>query len=151
MKTQGDYAPSPSAWVREQVAEYEASNGERANTLRETGRPVIIVTMRGHRSDKVRKIALMRVEYEGEYALIASMGGAPVNPQWYHNLTADPTSVTIQDGPEPFEVTVKEVHGSERRPWWERAVAAFPPYAEYQEKTARTIPVFLATRRPADD
>lgn len=145
MKLDGDYEPSPSRWVRDQVAEYEASKGERANTLLDTGMPIIIVTTRGNKSGKVRKLALMRVEYGGDYALVASMGGAPKHPVWYYNLLADPAAVTIQDGPEPFSVTVRQVEGEERDVWWERAVAAYPPYADYQQRTDRVIPVFVAT------
>ena len=147
MTLDGVYEPSPRQWVRDQVQEYEASGGERANTLRDTGLPVIIVTSRGSNSGKVRKIPLMRVEHDGEYALVASMGGAPTHPVWYHNLRADPDAVLIQDGPEPFAARVRELSGAERDAWWQRAVAAFPPYAEYQTKTERQIPVFVATRR----
>jgi deazaflavin-dependent oxidoreductase (nitroreductase family) len=143
----GEYEPSALEWVRDQIAEYEASGGERANTLRETGIPVIIVTMRGHSSGKVRKIALMCVEHDGAYALVASMGGQPKNPAWYANLVADP-NVMIQDGPEPHDFVVREVVGDERATWWERAVAVFPTYADYQAKTERTIPVFVAKRTP---
>jgi F420H(2)-dependent quinone reductase len=89
----------------------------------------------------------MRVEHDGEYALVASQGGAPTNPNWYHNLRADPQAVTIQDGPEPFDAQIREVSGEERMTWWERAVAAYPPYDDYQTKTSRTIPVFVAGRR----
>src|SRR5690606_27521850 len=116
-------------------------------TLRDTGIPIIVVTMRGAKSGKVRKIALMRVEHEGEYALVASMGGAPTNPVWYHNLLAHPDEVTIQDGPAPFPVTVREVSGDERAVWWERAAAAFPNYLEYQSRTDRLIPVLVASPR----
>ncbi|HEV2812033.1 MAG TPA: nitroreductase family deazaflavin-dependent oxidoreductase [Solirubrobacteraceae bacterium] len=144
---EGEYEPSPHAWVREQVEEYEASGGTRANTLRDTGLPVVVVTSRGKRTGKLRKNPLMRVEHEGEYALVASKGGDSQHPVWYHNLKADPEAVTIQDGPEPFDVRVREVSGDERAEWWERAVAAFPQYAEYQERTERQIPVFVATRR----
>jgi F420H(2)-dependent quinone reductase len=144
---EGEYEPSPSGWVRDQVAEYEASGGQRANTLRDTGLPVIIVTTRGNKSGKIRKTALMRVEHDGEYALVASLGGAPKHPVWYYNLLADPTTVIIQDGPEPFDATVRQIHGDEKAQWWERAVAAYPPYAEYQAKTEREIPVFVATRK----
>ena len=144
---EGEYEPSPYGWVRDQVAEYEASGGTRANTLLDTGLPVIVVTSRGHRSGKLRKTPLMRVEHDGEYALVASQGGAPQHPSWYFNLTADPEAVTIQDGPEPFDVRVREVEGAERDEWWARAVEAYPPYAEYQERTERQIPVFVATRR----
>jgi deazaflavin-dependent oxidoreductase (nitroreductase family) len=144
---EGEYEPSPYGWVRDQVAEYEASGGTRANTLRDTGLPVVIVTSRGNKSGKLRKTPLMRVEHDGEYALVASQGGAPTHPTWYFNLTADPEAVTIQDGPEPFDVRVREVSGAEREEWWARAVEAFPPYAEYQEKTERQIPVLVASRR----
>jgi len=147
MAIHGEYEPSALKWVRDQIEEYEASGGTRATTLRDTGIPVIIVTMRGARSGKVRKIALMRVEHDGEYALVASYGGAPEHPVWYHNLKADPETVQIQDGPEPFDVTVREVDGAERAAWWERAVAVFPNYAEYQTKTDRQIPVLVASPR----
>jgi deazaflavin-dependent oxidoreductase (nitroreductase family) len=144
---QGEYVPSPRQWVRDQVEAYEASSGQEANMLRDTGLPVIIVTMRGNKTGNVRKIALMRVEHGGEYALVASMGGAPKNPVWYHNLLANPDEVTIQDGAEAFEATVRQVTGEERSVWWERSVAAYPPYAEYQTRTEREIPVFVATRK----
>jgi F420H(2)-dependent quinone reductase len=147
MTLDGEYEPSPVQWVRDQVDEYERSGGQRANTLRDTGIPVIIVTTRGRKSGKLRKTPLMRVEHDGEYALVASMGGAPQNPVWYHNLQADPRAVTIQDGPEPFDVDVREVDGAERSQWFDRAVAVFPPYAEYQQRTERQIPVFVASRR----
>jgi deazaflavin-dependent oxidoreductase (nitroreductase family) len=147
MAIEGDYVPNSMQWVRDQVEEYESSGGQKGNTLRDTGIPVIIVTMRGNRSGHVRKIALMRVEHEGEYALVASLGGAPKNPVWYYNLVADPENVTIQDGPEPFPVTVRQATGDERAEWWGRAVAAFPNYAEYQAKTERQIPVFIAAKR----
>jgi deazaflavin-dependent oxidoreductase (nitroreductase family) len=149
MPLQGEYVPSPYRWVREQVAEYEASNGERANTLRDTGLPVVVITTRGHRSGNLRKTPLMRVEHGGEYALVASQGGAPKHPDWYGNLAADPTALTLQDGPEPHDFVARELEGEEREVWWARAVEAFPPYAEYQEKTERVIPVFLAS--PAGD
>ena len=147
MTLQGEYEPSAWDWVREQVEAYERSGGREANTLRDTGLPIIIVTTRGNKTGKLRKTALMRVEHEGEYALVASMGGAPKHPVWYHNLVADPEAVMIQDGPEPFDARVREVTGEERAEWWQRAVAAFPPYAEYQEKTERQIPVLVASRR----
>ena len=146
MTLPGEYAPSPAQWVREQVETYERSGGAQANTLGDTGLPVVIVAMRGSRTGKVRKIALMRVEFKGEYALVGSKGGAPHHPLWYHNLMANPDEVTVQDGPEPFEVRVRLVSGEERAQWWERAVAAFPPYAEYQKRTDREIPVFVASR-----
>jgi deazaflavin-dependent oxidoreductase (nitroreductase family) len=146
MPIEGEYVPSTSQWVADQVAEYEASGGERASTLRETGIPVIIVTMRGSSSGKVRKIALMRVEHDGDYALVASMGGAPDNPAWYHNLVAD-SHVMIQDGAEPHDYDVRIVEGDERATWWDRAVEVFPTYADYKTKTDRKIPVFVAERR----
>jgi deazaflavin-dependent oxidoreductase (nitroreductase family) len=133
--------------VANQVAEYEASGGERANTLLDTGLPILVVTTVGNKSGKIRKTALMRVEHDGQYALVASKGGAPTHPVWYYNLVTNPTSVVLQDGPEPFDVDVRELHGDEKATWWERAVAAYPPYADYQKKTEREIPVFLAARR----
>ncbi|MEA3019825.1 MAG: hypothetical protein QOI47_1349 [Actinomycetota bacterium] len=144
---EGDYVPSTRQWVRDHVETYEGSGGTRGNTLLDTGLPIVIVTTRGNKTGALRKSPLMRVEHDGEYALIASVGGAPKHPVWYHNLKADPTAVTIQDGPEPFDVDVHEADGDERAAWWERAVAAYPPYAEYQEKTDRVIPVFIAKRR----
>lgn len=147
MPVEGEYEPSAFQWVRDQVAEYESSGGERGNTLRDSGLPVIIVTTKGNKTGKVRKFALMRVEHDGEYALVASLGGAPKHPVWYYNLKADPSALMIQDGPEPFDAVAREVTGEEKAAWWERAVAAYPPYAEYQAKTERSIPVFVATRR----
>ena len=147
MLLDGEYAPSPRKWVRDQVEAYERSEGALANTLLDTGLPVIIVTMRGNKTGSVRKIALMRVAHDGEYALVASMGGAPKHPVWYYNLRANPDEVTIQDGSEPFEAQVREATGDERAIWWERAVAAYPPYAEYQQRTQRQIPVFIASRK----
>jgi F420H(2)-dependent quinone reductase len=144
---EGEYVPSPWQWVRDQVETYERTGGREANTLLDTGLPIIIVTTRGNKSGTLRKTALMRVEHDGEYALVASMGGAPKHPVWYYNLVADPTAVVIQDGPEPFDAEVREVSGDERAAWWERSVAAYPPYAEYQTKTERLIPVFVARRR----
>jgi deazaflavin-dependent oxidoreductase (nitroreductase family) len=147
MSLEGEYEPSTAQWVRDQVEAYESSKGERASTLRDTGLPIIIVTSRGNKSGKLRKTPLMRVEHDGEYLLVASKGGAPQHPVWYYNLVADPDAVAIQDGPAPFDVHVRELTGEERAVWWQRAVAAFPPYADYQVKTERLIPVFLATRR----
>jgi deazaflavin-dependent oxidoreductase (nitroreductase family) len=147
MPITGEYVPSPSAWVRDQVAEYESSGGARANTLLDTGLPVVIVTYRGKQSGNVRKIALMRVEHDGSYALVASKGGAPEHPEWYFSLAADPR-VVIQDGPDPRDFVLRELAGDERAVWWERSVAAYPPYAEYQEKTDRLIPVFVAEPDP---
>jgi deazaflavin-dependent oxidoreductase (nitroreductase family) len=147
MALEGEYEPSPLEWVRDQVEAYEASGGTRANTLGDTGLPVVIVTTRGRRSGKIRKFPVMRVEHGGEYAIVASKGGAPSHPEWYHNLMASPTQMMLQDGPHPFDVTVREVKGEERAAWWGRAIAAYPPYAEYQTKTSREIPVLVATRR----
>ena len=143
MPLQGEYEPSPEKWVREQVEGYESSGGTRHHTLRDTGRPVVIVTSVGARSGKLRKTPLMRVEHEGRYALVASQGGAPKHPTWYFNLVAHP-HIELQDGPAPQDMDVRLVEGDEKAEWWERAVAAFPPYADYQEKTDREIPVFLA-------
>jgi deazaflavin-dependent oxidoreductase (nitroreductase family) len=143
---EGEYEPSTAKWVRDQVEEYEASKGARANTLRDTGLPIVIVTNRGTRSGKLRKTPLMRVEHGGQYALIGSQGGAPKHPRWVYNLRSEPV-VMIQDGPEPFDADVHEATGDERSEWWDRAVAAFPSYAEYQKKTEREIPVFVARRR----
>jgi deazaflavin-dependent oxidoreductase (nitroreductase family) len=143
MPIDGEYQPSSWDWVAKQVEEYEASGGTRANTLRDTGRPVIIFTYRGQRTGKVRKSALMRVEDGGRYALVASVGGAPKHPSWYFSVKASP-EVLIQDGPEPKEFTVREVEGEERDEWWRRAVAAYPPYEEYQQRTSRRIPVLVA-------
>jgi deazaflavin-dependent oxidoreductase (nitroreductase family) len=145
MTTKDTYEPSPSTWVRDQVAEYERSGGQRANTLLDTGLPIIIVTTKGNKSGAIRKSPLMRVEHNGAYALVASKGGAPAHPEWYYNLVAAPDDVQIQDGPDPFVVEVREVSGDERKEWWTRAVAAYPPYAEYQDKTDRVIPVLVAT------
>jgi len=131
--------------VRKQVERYEASGGREYNTLKDTDQPIVIVTTRGNKSGKLRKTALMRVEHDGDYALIGSLGGAPKHPVWVHNLRADPTAVVVQDGPEPVDMTVREIDGDERAAWWERAVAAYPPYAEYQAKTDRLIPVFIAS------
>ena len=147
MPLTGEYEPSPAKWVRDQVEAYEQSGGSEANTLLDTGMPVVVVTTVGNKSGKIRKIALMRVEHAGEYALIGSMGGAPNNPVWVYNLRAYPETVTIQDGPEPFEASVREVEGDERQAWWDRGVAAYPPYADYQQRTERRIPVFVASRK----
>jgi deazaflavin-dependent oxidoreductase (nitroreductase family) len=147
MPLEGEYEPSPSDWVREQVEEYERSGGTRANTLRDTGLPIVVVTTRGAKTGKIRKFALMRVEHGGQYLLVGSVGGAPKDPQWVSNVRADPTAVMIQDGPEPFDAEVRELTGDEKAEWWKRAVAAYPPYEEYQQRTQRVIPVFLASRR----
>lgn len=140
MPIDGEYEPSPEQWVRDQVQEYEGSGGTRGTTLR--GMPVIIMTNKGARSGKVRKAPLMRVEHDGRYAVVASQGGAPRHPTWYHNLVADPR-VELQDGPVRRDMTAREVTGAERAEWWDRAVEAFPDYAGYQRKTDREIPVFV--------
>ena len=147
MNIEGEYVPSRSKWVSDQIDAYEASGGIEGNSLFDTGIPIIVVTMRGHRSGNVRKIALMRVEHEGQYALVASMGGAPSNPGWYKNLVADPDEVFVQDGPTPVAVSVREVFGEERALWWQRSVAVYPSYADYEAKTDRIIPVFVTTNR----
>jgi len=138
----GEYEPSPRQWVRDQVELFEGSGGTEGTTLLDTGLPVIVVTNVGARTGKVRKTPLMRVEHDGRYAAVASMGGAPKHPVWYFNLLANP-SVQVQDGPRKQEMTARELSGAEREQWWERAVAAYPPYAEYQRKTTRLIPVFV--------
>ena len=144
MTITGDYEPGTWQWVAQQIEEYEASDGTRANTLRDTGIPIIIVTMRGAKSGKVRKVGLMRVEHDGSYALVASKGGDPANPAWYHNITADP-HVMIQDGPEPKQFIVREVEGDEREVWWQRGAEVYPPYLEYAANTDRVIPVLVAS------
>lgn len=147
MPLDGKYEPSAWDWVREQVEAYGRSDGREANTLRDTGLPIILVTTRGVRSGNLRKFALMKVAHAGEYALVASKGGDPHHPGWYHNLVADPTAVMIQDGPEPWDAVVREVSGPECQRWWDLSVRAYPPYAEYQERADRLIPVLVA--RPA--
>ena len=140
----GEYEPSPAKWVRDQVTEYEGSGGISGTTMRDM--PVIIVTTRGVKSGKVRKVPLMRVEHDGEYAAVASMGGAPKNPVWYYNLVADP-EVEVRDGTVVQAMTAREVTGAEKAIWWKRCVAAYPDYADYQIRTARSIPVFVLTPR----
>src|ERR1700712_4845074 len=146
MALTGTYDPSPQKWVRDQVERYEATDGREANTLRDTGLPVGIFTTRGNKSGKIRKMALMRVEHDGAYAMVASQGGAPTHPVWYHNLKADPDALMVQDGADRFDATARELSGDERQEWWDRAVAAYPSYADYQVKTDRLIPVLLAER-----
>ncbi|SME93294.1 nitroreductase family deazaflavin-dependent oxidoreductase [Streptomyces sp. Amel2xC10] len=148
MPLEGEYEPSPTQWVREQVELYESSGGTEGTTLQDTGLPVILLTTRGARSGKIRKTPLMRVEHDGRYAVVASKGGAPEHPVWYHNVKADPR-VELRDRTVTQDMTAREVTGEERAQWWERAVAAFPPYADYQKKTDREIPVFVLT--PATD
>jgi deazaflavin-dependent oxidoreductase (nitroreductase family) len=127
------------------VTEYEGSGGSAGTTLGDTGLPVVIVTNKGAMTGAVRKTPLMRVEHEGSYAAVGSMGGAPKNPVWVYNLRANP-EVVLQDGAETWAMTAREVTGDERAAWWERSVAAYPPYAEYQTKTDRVIPVFVLER-----
>ncbi|HEX6499809.1 MAG TPA: nitroreductase family deazaflavin-dependent oxidoreductase [Micromonosporaceae bacterium] len=136
----GEYVPSRFATAAKQVEEYESSGGERGNTLR--GMPVVIVTMRGAKSGKIRKVPVMRVEHDGSYAMIASMGGAPTHPHWYHNLVAHP-DVELQDGPVAKPYRAHLATGAERAAWWQRAVEAFPDYDQYQRRTSREIPVFV--------
>ena len=141
MPLEGEYEPSPEAWVREQVEEYESSGGRRGTTLR--GMPVVVLTTRGAKSGKLRKNPLMRVEHAGAYALVASLGGSHRHPVWYYNLKADP-QIELQDGPVRRDMTVREVTGEEKALWWGRAVEAYPDYDDYQKKTDREIPVFVA-------
>jgi deazaflavin-dependent oxidoreductase (nitroreductase family) len=136
----GEYEPSTSAWAREQAELYEATNGEKGGDLR--GMPVIVLTSVGAKTGKLRKTALMRVEHEGKYLAVASKGGAPKNPVWYHNLKANP-HVELQDRASRLDYMARELAGDERATWWARAVANFPDYANYQAKTERLIPIFL--------
>jgi deazaflavin-dependent oxidoreductase (nitroreductase family) len=136
----GEYEPSPFEWSRDQVALYEGSGGTEGLTLRDL--PVIILTTKGAKSGKIRKTPLMRVEYDGTYAAVASLGGAPKHPVWYYNVVANPR-VELQDGPVKKDYQAREVTGAEKAQWWERAVAAYPDYADYQRKTERQIPVFV--------
>ncbi len=146
MTLDGEYDPSPEKWVRDQVAAYEASGGQEANTLMGHPEwPIVVITSRGAKSGKLRKTPVMRVEKDGVYAAVASKGGAPEHPTWYYNFMAHP-EVDLQDGPEPHTYSVRVAEGEERAEWWERAVAAYAPYAEYQESTDREIPVFLLER-----
>ena len=139
-----EYIPSPRDWVREQVELYESSGGKEGTTLRETGLPVIVVTNTGNKTGALRKTPLMMSVDGSNYILVASTGGAPKHPEWYFNLKADP-SVSIQDGSDIYDMTVREITDSdERKKLWKIAVEAYPPYHEYQEKTDRVIPVFLA-------
>jgi F420H(2)-dependent quinone reductase len=146
MPLTGDYAPSTRDWVREQAERYELSNGAEADTL--LGKPIILMTCLGAATGKLRKVPLMRVEHEGEYAAVASYGGRPEHPAWHHNLKRNPR-VLVQDRTVRREYLAREVSGEERSRWWERAVAAYPEYADYQTKTTREIPIFVLT--PADE
>jgi deazaflavin-dependent oxidoreductase (nitroreductase family) len=141
----GEYEPSSASWARDHVEAYENSDG--AEGGEQQGSRVIILTYLGAKTGKIRKTPLMRVEHDGEYAVVASLGGAPQNPVWYYNLTANP-HVELQDGPVKKDYQAREIHGAERETWWERAVEAWPDYANYQTKTTRLIPVFVLT--PAD-
>ncbi|MFG2721757.1 nitroreductase family deazaflavin-dependent oxidoreductase [Streptomyces sp. NPDC048416] len=145
MPLDGEYEPSTSKQAREQVETIERSGGSEGMTMR--GMPVILLTTRGAKSGKIRKTPLMRVEHEGRYAVVASMGGAPKNPVWYYNVVADPR-VELQDGAVRQDMAAREVTGEEKAQWWERAVAAYPDYAEYQKNTDREIPVFVLERVP---
>jgi deazaflavin-dependent oxidoreductase (nitroreductase family) len=140
MPLHGDYEPSPSDRSRNQVEEYESSGGTRGTTLR--GMPVIVLTTQGAKSGKIRKTPLMRVEHDGEYAVVASLGGAPKHPVWYYNIKSNP-EVELQDGPVKQDMVAREVTGEEKAQWWQHAVAAYPDYADYQKKTDREIPVFV--------
>jgi len=145
MPLQGEYAPSSAKWVRDQVQEYESSGGTAGTTLR--GVPTIVVTSMGSASGKLRKNPVMRVEHDGAYVAVASKGGAPENPTWYYNLTEHPL-VELQDGTSKGDYSARVLDGDERALWWDRAVAVWPDYAEYQTKTDRQIPLFLL--EPAD-
>jgi deazaflavin-dependent oxidoreductase (nitroreductase family) len=140
MPLEGEYAPSAFDWARDQVEKYESSGGTEGTTLRDL--PVVIMTMKGARSGKLRKVPVMRVEHDGVYAAVASLGGAPKHPVWYHNLVANP-HIELQDGPDKREMVAREVTGDEKATWWARAVEAYPDYADYQKKTDRQIPVFV--------
>jgi deazaflavin-dependent oxidoreductase (nitroreductase family) len=144
MTLKGEYEPSPEAWVRDQVEAYESSGGTEQTTLK--GVPVVVVTSVGAKSGRLRKNPVMRVEHDGVYALVASKGGAPSHPVWYHNLRAEP-QIELQDGPDRGDYVVRIAEGDERATWWDRAVEVWPAYADYQERTDRDIPVFLAERQ----
>jgi len=147
MGDNADYGPSKWQWVADQVTEYEASGGELANTLLDTGIPIIVISTIGHKSGLIRKVPLMRVEHDGRYGIIASKAGAPKHPGWFHNLVADP-HIKIQDGAVAVDFVVEQVSGPERDEWYARGVAVYPPYADYQVSASehgREIPVFVAT------
>lgn len=144
MTTDSEYAPSPTDYVRETVELYESSNGAEGNTMR--GMPIIILTTVGNKSGKIRKTPLMRVEHEGSYGAVASLGGAAKHPVWYYNIVANP-EVELQDGATKKKYVAHEATGQERDIWWARAVEAYPDYADYQTKTDRIIPVFVLTPR----
>jgi deazaflavin-dependent oxidoreductase (nitroreductase family) len=142
MPLSGEYEPSTSDWARNQAELYERTGGEEGGILK--GRPIIVLTSVGAKTGKLRKTALMRVEHEGEYAVVASLGGAPKHPVWYYNLVANP-HVELQDGATRRDYRAREVTGEERALWWERAVEVWPDYANYEKKTSRVIPVFVLT------
>jgi deazaflavin-dependent oxidoreductase (nitroreductase family) len=142
MPLDGVYEPSSQQWVRDQVELYESSGGTQGVTLLDTGLPVVVVTSVGASSGKLRKNPVMRVEHDGRYLAVASVGGGPKHPAWYANMLAQP-QVELQDGPRKWDMVARELEGDERAQWWDRAVQAFPNYAEYQKKTERVIPVFL--------
>ncbi len=144
MASEGDYEPSRWTWVARQVEAYESSGGTKGLTLE--GAPVVLMTMRGRRTGKVRKAPVMRVEHDGTYAAVASKGGAPDHPGWYHNLLADP-DVTVQDGPDVHAMRAREVEGDEKAVWWARAVEVWPQYDDYQRRTDRPIPVVVLEPR----
>ena len=147
MALTGEYVPSPEKWVREQVAEFEASDGQRANILPRTGDPIVVITSVGSTSGKLRKNPVMRVEHGGSYLAVASYGGGPEDPVWAHNFRAHPV-VDLQDGADKATYDVRELpEGPERDVWWQRAVETWSTYASYQEKTDRLIPLFLLERR----
>jgi len=145
MTLDGEYEPSPWDFVAEQVREYEATDGREGNLLQ--GKPCVILTTRGRRTAKLRKTPLMRVEHDGEYAVVASMGGAPKHPLWFLNLEADP-DVVLQDGAKVMERRARVATPEEKAQWWPRAVAAWPDYEKYQASTERDIPVVLFDPRP---
>jgi F420H(2)-dependent quinone reductase len=140
MPLDGEYEPSPNARSRDQVEQYESSGGTEGTTMR--GMPVVVLTTKGAKSGRLRKTPLMRVEHDGSYAVVASLGGAPKNPVWYYNVVVHP-QVELQDGPVKQDMTARELSGEEKSTWWERSVAAYPDYADYQKKTDREIPVFV--------
>jgi deazaflavin-dependent oxidoreductase (nitroreductase family) len=144
MPLSGEYAPGSSKWSRKQVERYEATDGRKGGDLK--GRPVIVLTSLGAKTGKIRKTPLMRVEHDGMYAVVASLGGAPRHPVWYYNLKANPL-VELQDGATKRDYLAREVTGEEKAVWWERAVATWPDYAKYQKKTERVIPVFVLEPR----
>jgi deazaflavin-dependent oxidoreductase (nitroreductase family) len=138
----GEYEPSTQKWVRDQVELYESSGGTQGTTLGDRGLPCVLLTTRGAKSGKLRKVPLMRVEHDGRYAAVASLGGAPKHPVWYFNLKANPL-LELRDGTTVADMTAREISGEEKAQWWERCVAAFPDYADYQRRTEREIPVFV--------